>query len=394
VTSLDNILFAHDVWFDRHPDGRVLSARGAWLWDRYLSFSESVTVACRIRDLAPDASSEGSEDIRRPGVEFVGVPSLSGPVAAFVHRREATRILTARLREADALVARLPSEIGQLAVQIAKRIAKPYAVEVVTCTWDALWYRGGVQGKLYAPVSRFAMRRAVRDAPFALYVTRNFLQRRYPTRGRSVSCSNVELPPLDAAVLERRIEAIESHRTPLVIGTIAVLTVRFKGIQTALEALGRVRPRLPPFELQIVGAGDPEPWHELARRNGVDDCVAFLGILPRDGIFDWLDRVDLYIQPSFQEGVPRGMIEAMSRGCPAIGSTAGGIPELLEPENLHEPGDAGVLARMIRQAASEDGWAAEQASRNFETARAYAAPVLDAVRSRFWNEFADFARPR
>ena len=375
------------MWFERHPDGRVLSSRGSWLWGRYLAFSDSLTVACRLRD-ATGASDAGLEDVRLPGVELVGVPSLSGPLATVVKRREATAILTERLRAADALVARLPSEIGQLAVHLARKLGKPYAVEVVTCTWDALWHRGGLQGKLYAPISRHNMRRAVRDAPYVLYVTREFLQRRYPTNGRSVACSNVELEPVADTVLDRRLEAIDAGRSPHVIGTIAALTTRFKGVQTALEAL---RDAFPEVELQVVGAGDPKPWRKLAERHRVDDRVSFLGVLPHSEIAEWLDRVDLYVQPSFQEGLPRGLIEAMSRGCPALGSTAGGIPELLEPDCLHAPGDARRLGELIVRAAKSD-WAEAQARRNFETARQYSAPVLGEIRTAFWADFAEFAR--
>lgn len=392
MATLDNIVFAHDVCLERHADGRILSARGTWPWDRYLAFSDTLTVACRIRAVPRGVSGEGFADISTPGVDFVGVPSLSGPVVTITHRREAVRILTSLLERADGLIARLPSEIGQIAIQVAKRLRKPYAVEVVTCTWDALWYRGGVQGRLYAPVSRRTMRRAVRDAPYALYVTREFLQRRYPTKGRSVGCSDVELEPVEEAVLERRLEAIASSRTPFVIGLIAVLTVRFKGVQTALEALGSARDRLPPFELQVVGVGDAEPWRALAATHGIADRVSFPGVLPREQIPDWLDRVDVYVQPSFQEGLPRGLIEAMSRGCPAIGSTAGGIPELLDSECLHRPGDATALAGMIARVAAGPDRAATQARRNFETAKTYAAPVLDDTRDRFWAEFAEFAR--
>jgi glycosyltransferase involved in cell wall biosynthesis len=393
ATKLDNVVFAHDLRLQRRPDGRVLSGRGQpWPWERYLAFTDSLTVACRLEEASANTSPGAGEDVSRAQVEFVAVPTLSGPVAALAHRRRAASILSAALERADALVARLPSEIGMLAIGLAKRAGKPYAVEVVTCTWDALWNRGGLQGKLYAPISRAAMRAAVRDAPFTLYVTHDFLQRRYPTRGRSVACSNVELSPLDEAVLQRRVAAVRGGRTPFVIGTIALLTVRFKGVQTALEALGSARNRLPAFELQVVGAGDPEPWRRLAARHGLEDRVSFLGVLPSERVPEWLDRVDLYVQPSFQEGLPRALIEAMGRGCPALGSTAGGIPELLDPACLHEPGDARALAELIVRAAADPAWLEAQAVRNFEAARDYSAPGLDAVRAEFWSEFARFAR--
>jgi glycosyltransferase involved in cell wall biosynthesis len=385
---LTNVVFAHDSWFHRGEDGRVRSARGAWPWERYLDFTRTLTVTSRM-----DAGGEGFEDVSREGVEFVALPSLSGPAVRFTRRREARGILERALGQADALVARLPSEIGLLAVDVAGRRGLPYAIELVTCTWDALWYRGSFQGKLYAPISWWATRGAVRRAPFVLYVTRDFLQGRYPSPGRTVACSDVDLPPVDEAVVGRRLEAIEQGGEPFVLGIVAALSVRFKGIQTALEALGSVRRRLPPFELHVVGAGDASPWRELARRHGIADRVRFEGAVPHAQMPQWLDRVDLYLQPSFQEGLPRSLLEAMSRGCPALGSTAGGIPELLERESMHRPGDARVLSGLIERATSPQ-WRRAQANRNFDVAREYAPPALDGLRRAFWQEFAGFARKR
>lgn len=385
---MKKIVFAHDMWFERHPDGRILSARGRWPWEHYLSFADSIAVTSRMRDLAAGTADDGLEDVRMPGVDFIEVPSLSGPLKTIAHRRRATAIVKAQLAEADGLVARLPAEIAQLAVHVARELGRPYAVEVVSCTWDSLWYRGGIQGKLYAPISLVNTRRTVRRAPFALYVTREFLQRRYPTRGYAAACSDVELQPLEDDTLERRLRSAASERSPYVIGTIATLTVRFKGIQTALEALGSIRNELPPFEYQIIGTGDPGPWRREAARHGIEDRVVFRGVLPHEEIFDWLDRVDLYAQPSFQEGLPRGLTEAMSRACPAVGSTAGGIPELLAPECTHTPGDAKTLAKLILRAATERGWATAHARRNFETAARYDTNVLDEVRRGFWDAFA------
>jgi glycosyltransferase involved in cell wall biosynthesis len=390
---LEHVVFAHDNPFLRAPDGRVYSSRGRWPWERYLAFADRLTVVSRMEDLPSGADTSGLELSSDPKVSFAPVPSMSGPLLQFTNRRTATRVLEREIGRADGVIVRLPSEIGGRAARTAERMGKPWAAELVTCTWDALWNYGTWQGKVYAPVSWWKTRRIVGRAPFAFYVTEQFLQGRYPSRGRSVGVSDVELPELDDGVLAARLERIRSRPTPFRLGLIAALSVKFKGVQTALEALGSLRDGLPAFELRILGSGDPSPWRELARRHGVERETHFDGTLPPGvPVLRWLDEIDLYLQPSFQEGLPRSLVEALSRGCPALGSTAGGIPELLPAACLHRPGDAAGLAELIAAAVDDQGWQEREAGRNFETARRYEAATLEVVRSSFWREFATAAR--
>ena len=388
---LGEVLFAHDYPFLHASDGAVYSDRGDWPWQHYLGFAERITVASRAETV--EGGRPGLTEVSRPEVTYEAIPSLSGPWIRYSNRPRARRRLRALIDRADAVVARLPSELGTLAADLADRAGKPYAVELVTCTWDALWNYGTWQGKVYAPISWWKTRRVVRRAPFVLYVTQQFLQRRYPTRGRSVGCSDVELAELDPAVLGSRLERDSAGDGPFRIGTIAALTVRFKGIQTALEALGRIQESLPPFELHVLGAGDPAPWRRLAAEHAVEPQTYFDGTLPPgEPVREWLDGLDLYIQPSFQEGLPRGLVEALSRACPALGSTAGGIPELLDPDCLHGPGDAERLGTLIARASADGDWQASQARRNFEVAGRYTKEELDRVRAGFWQEFARSVR--
>jgi len=387
-TKLGEVVFAHDYAFLHDAAGAVYSDRGDWTWHRYLEFADRVTVASRATELPADARAAALTLVSEPGVRYRPIPSLSGPLVRYTNRREATRRLRNALDGADALIARLPSEIGSLAIRVAERMGMPWGVEVVTCTWDALWNYGTWQGKVYAPISWWSTRRLVRRAEFAVYETQAFLQGRYPARGATVGCPIVELPEVDRSVLEQRLQTIESWTPPLRIGLIGALSVGFKGIDTAIEALRRERRALPEFELRVLGAGDPGRWRKLAEQAGLGGQVYFDGVLPAgDPVNAWLDRIDLYVQPSFQEGLPRGTLEAMSRGCPALASTAGGLPELLEPDALHGPGDSERLGALIIRAATDRDWQTDQARRNFELARRYSKPELDRVRSSFWREF-------
>ena len=111
-------------------------------------------------------------------------------------------------------------------------------------------------------------------------------------------------------------------------------------------------------------------------------------------MLQWLDHIDVYLQPSFKEGLPRALVEAMSRGCPAIGSRCAGIPELLPQDCLIEPGEVGALSGQLLRAANDATWRAAQALRNWTEAKTYSRAVLEAQRSAFWKTFAVHARTR
>jgi glycosyltransferase involved in cell wall biosynthesis len=388
-----NLVFAYDVPFYRDSAGQYYSLP-AWsaLWGRYLSVFDSVVMATRIREM-PAGGLKGVYPSQEPRVSFLAIPSLSSPGAQIARRGEASRRLGTALQSADALIARLPSEIGACAIQAAKRMRKPWAVEVAGCPWDSLRADGRWQGKLYAPYATLRMKALIRRAPYALYVTQAFLQRRYPCAGKTASCSNAEIPAPDDQTLARRLAALHGRGTALRIGMIGDLNIRYKGLSTALTALGSARARMPPLAFHILGDGDPEPWRRIAEKAGVAEQTVFCGTLPAgNAVHAWLDAVDLYVQPSLTEGLPRALIEAMSRGCPSLGSTAGGIPELLDADCLHPPGDHRRLAERLARAATDRSWQQAQACRNFEVGRRYSKPVLDAIRTTFWQQFAEEAR--
>jgi glycosyltransferase involved in cell wall biosynthesis len=383
-------LFCHDHVFALDGTGKVYSSGqfSASIWDRYLEVFDALIVAGRCRRLSEPEATAGLNLASRPGVSFVFLPNLASFAGLMWRRIEAKRILAEAMKGADAVIVRLPSEIGVLGARLARTLAKPVAVEAAGCAWDGLWHYGTWRAKAYAPLRTWQMRREVGKADFALYVTRQFLQRRYPTRGHAVAVSDVEIGAVDPAVLERRLARIEQRSSPLVLGLIGAIGNEIKGVRTVLEALARTRDALPPFEFRVLGPGDARPWHELATRHGLADAVRFCGVLPSGAaVFDWLDEVDIYLQPSFKEGLPRAMVEAMSRACPALGSTAGGIPELISADCLHRPGGVPQLGRLLVRAATDPDWQRAQAKRNFQQACAYAAEVLDARRRAFWRDF-------
>jgi len=383
-------VFAHDHKLIRAKDGTRVFSHGNLPYSvltRYLKHVDELLVVGR---LGGSADCESLTAASGPGVGFRLLPGLLTPRSFLGGHRRIHRELESIVKDTDAVVARVPSVMGRMAAKIARRLGKPFALEVVGCAWGGWWNHGSLSGKLYAPLAFLETREIVSLSERTLYVTEHFLQRRYPCASVGIACSDVELAAAGADVMERRMRRLSAVRQgPFRLGLIGSLSTATKGFAVVLKALAMLRRAgTPELVLDILGGGDATQWRCLGADLGVSQQVRFRGTVPSgQPVFDWLDSVDLYIQPSFQEGLPRSLVEAMSRGCPALGSTAGGIPELLAGDCLHKPGDAKTLSRQIEHAVQSADWRVGQAVRNFEVAERYERARLDAIRDEFWGEF-------
>jgi len=289
----------------------------------------------------------------------------------------------------DVVIVRMPGMIGAYAIDVAKELGKPTIVEMVGDVWDSMWNHGSLRGKLWAPVAWANLRRSIASATDVLYVTNEYLQRRYPTKGRSLGCSDVVLRRT-VEDLDRRMARIDSKRT-FRIGTIGSLDVLFKGLDTLLQAAAILRERHFDFRVSAVGGGDQRRWLAMAEKLGVADLVRFEGYMSHEKISRWMEEIDLYVQPSRQEGLPRSVIEAMSMGCPTAGSSCGGLPELLQRDCIHRPGDHKRLANIIARIIADPSEQKRLATRSLEIARQYLAERLEPKREAFYREVASRA---
>lgn len=385
------LLIANDNIFYRNENEEYFSY-GQWrytVWERYLKFFSNVTVAARVANLS-QTGSEGTLDLSSgQRVSFLNIPSLSNPLSIIWRNKVAEEKLINALEEADVLIARLPSEIGFYAINIAQRLGKPWAVELVGCAWNSLWNHGKFAGKIYAPVAMFRTKNTLKKAKYVRYVTKDFLQKRYPSYGFIRNYSDVYIDNLNETVLVNRLDQI-GHSPIFKIGMIGSMVARYKGIDTALKAISISRDKMPEFEFRIIGEGDVRPWENMVKKYGLSKQVKFCGTLPGgDPIYQWLDQIDLFLQPSRAEGLPRTLIEAMSRGCPALASTVGGIPELLDHSCLHKPKDVNALSNLIIHAANDTEWQKSNAKQNFSAAEQYTRQKIELKDNEFLQKLAN-----
>lgn len=388
---MKRILFVHDHAFKRSGD-RYYSKGGlpAVVWSRYLKVFPSLAVVGR--DGGELATGQTGYTLSSAdNVEFFLLPNISNLKSLLFGHPEARRLCTALVAASDGVIARLPSRLGYLFVQEAVRQRKPYAIEVVGCAWGALWDHGSWKGKILAPVEGFRTKRLISNAPFVLYVTERFLQGRYPCKnGITTFCSNVDIQPVPDEVLRSRLSKIRSNKLKVRVGLIGNYSSKYKGIDVAIRALALARDILPEWEFQVVGSGDESCYAELVRDLGVSNNVKFVGSKSSGKeIYEWLDTIDLYLQPSFQEGLPRALIEAMSRGCPALATSIAGIPELLQSSEMITAGDYNTLSDKISSLFGDNERMAHLAQQNFVKAGSYYKPVLESRRTSFWSSFRE-----
>jgi glycosyltransferase involved in cell wall biosynthesis len=128
------------------------------------------------------------------------------------------------------------------------------------------------------------------------------------------------------------------------------------------------------FELEIVGDGpDERVLRELAQSLGVAQEVRFTGALDREGVAQRYREADLFTLPSAAEAFGNVFAEALASGLPIVGSTIGGIPELVEPGVngiLVTPGDPLALSKAIQYLSEDSDLRESMSARNRAKAEA------------------------
>jgi glycosyltransferase involved in cell wall biosynthesis len=149
----------------------------------------------------------------------------------------------------------------------------------------------------------------------------------------------------------RRRHGIASNER--VVGVLGRLNPE-KGQQVFLKAMETTLRSVHGVKALIVGDGqDRNMLEELCRARGLGDHVLFLGY--RTNIADYYQAIDLLVQPSFSEGSPNTVLEAMSFGVPVLATAVGGVPEIIQGGNgmMVPPNDADALAKKMIELLSD-----------------------------------------
>lgn len=146
-----------------------------------------------------------------------------------------------------------------------------------------------------------------------------------------------------------------------------------KGVFDILKALHLHKDELDGrMELRIGGNRQEELLLSTIKEYGLEDMVRFEGWVSGARKLELLNWADVYILPSFNEGLPISILEAMSYGCPIISTPVGGIPEVVrENGTLVTPGSAEEIYEAVRKYIDNPDLVIQEGAVSFEYVREY-----------------------
>jgi phosphatidyl-myo-inositol dimannoside synthase len=367
-------------------------------WAQLLDHFDRVhPIARAARADAPDPAWKRSDG---PGVEFITIRDHAGLGQIARTLPHTLRKLGQGLAAGDYVFIRGGGSMSTLSWLCCRALGVPYARQVVGRDGEAvdvgLPHAPRPIRRLAASAADWLARRQIAGATCAAYVSPT-LQTLYPAAAGApvFFFSDVSL---GSDVITRPRPASEFSATPLRLVSVGRLNPE-KGHGVLLQALARLdRAGHREWTLELIGPGpETRALEGLSQDLGLHDRVTLSGLVPwGPRLFARLDAADLFILPSLTEGLPRAVLEAMSRGLPAIGSAVGGVPDILYPDELVPPGDANALARTIAGYMGDRQRLAAASQRGFDTAMGWRLDVMQAHKRAFFaavRERAGRGRP-
>lgn len=373
-----------DNWYtDGNFDERI--------WNRYKSYCTELTVITRCEDKRYDKEYAERKFNKVPNdIQLILLKDLYKPKKNFFDfnlKRRMKKIMQSEIEKSDFVIIRSITNFYTLmATKICRKLNKRYLIEVTGVAFDALWNHGDILGKIYAIPIELKKQKYLKDSPYAVYVTERALQERYPCKGETLGCSDVEIQEINDKIIDDRNKRISENKkdnNKIVIGTLAWVNLKTKGQKDVIKAISLLKKRgKTNFEYQLVGGGSNDYLKGIAEKYDVIDQIKFLGQKPHDEVFGWLDNIDVYIQPSYQEGLCRAVVEAMSRGCMVVCSDVGGNSELASSNYIFKKKDIKQIAKILENINDQ---IAKESKRSFEVAKKYEKNYLNKKRDEFYN---------
>lgn len=305
---------------------------------------------------APGAVAEAHDDLEYPS--YPALPGLTRPLNGWLCARAIEASLV-RFRPDVVLAYWLyPDAYG--AMLAARRAGVPLVAGA-----------RGSDVRVRDTISRHLTRRVVRAARRLLVVSEDLGQlsvQRYGADAARVcvipnGCDAATFHPGDRAAARRALGIAPDATVVLYVGRL----VAEKGLRELIEAFRQLAVQRPNLELVLVGGGPMQG--ELGALGASIGGIRLTGPMAPATVAHWMVAADLVTLPSYSEGHPNVLVEALACGRPVVATDVGGIPEVVDTASgvLVRPRDSADLARGLVAALARD-WDEAALARRFSRA--------------------------
>jgi len=323
---------------------RVYDGNSAVQTLKHLQSRAEIEVFCpiatypRIRRFAPPAYRPEDPNFRPPHftTTYVSYPAIAGLSRAINGRTLTARILPLlRAAKPDLILNYWLYPDGYAAVASARKLSVP---SIVCAIGSDLRARNDA-------VTKRLVRQTMRRADAVITVSEELRKVALdegiaPAKVSTIlnGCDHNIFHPGDRAEARRELGISQDSKVILFVGSL----LETKGLRELIEAFRQ----LPNTSLAIVGQGPFEA--HLKDRDG----VLLAGRQDANGVARWMRACDVFCLPSYSEGCPNVVVEALSCGRPVVATNVGGIPELVNESCgiLVPPRDAGKLRAGLESA--------------------------------------------
>ncbi len=362
------------------------------LLGRYMPVYEELSLAVRVKEVDSSFFSESKIKYVKmdfPQVRIIEIPFGRGGKDYINNLIKIKRLLKSSIKDFDLAIIRIPSIYAFTVLHYVSKRKIPYAVEVVADSYDLCKSASSFMVKFAEYIMHKQQRKYCKNALGVAYVTKQYIQKHYPS-GKNVSVIS------NYSSIELKSDWYTSNRNYPQNGSFKIIHVAYhvflnssKGHKELIDVLAQLKLEQLKPSIILVGNASTSDKNEIiayARSQGVDSQITFAGFLGRSDLHSLLKEVDLAVLLTKSEGLPRVIIEAMAVGLPCVSTRVGGIPELLDDEFMLEMSDISGFAEAIKQLMCDKKLYEQTSLANFERSQLYEASALDKKRTMFYME--------
>ncbi|MGA2171257.1 MAG: glycosyltransferase [Terracidiphilus sp.] len=286
-------------------------------------------------------ASYSPPDVKANYYDYPALPLVSRPLNGWM----AARVLLPHVRgfAPDLIFSCFLYPDGYAALKIGKVLSVPVVAMSI----------GSDINRIGDPISALHTRTVLREVDFLVTVSDD-LRKKAVVMGAPPEKTRAILSGCDLSVFHVRDRLEARQKLHIDPATEAVVYIgrmdAKKGLRELVEAAASLRLLRPDLHVYMVGEGPDRPLIESAIQ--ANNAASYIHALPEctfDDVAVWMAAANLVTLPSYMEGCPNVVLEALACGRPVVATNVGGIPEIMSDEcgRLVPPREPAELAQAL-----------------------------------------------